>query len=65
MFILDTDILTLLRRDNEKVAKHVREIGSSVPLATTMVTYIEILQGRFSSVLRAADSIELLRAAAP
>lgn len=63
MFILDTDIVSLLWRRHERVVDRVRTIGSSVPLAITMVTYIEVLKGRFASVLNAADAAELIRAA--
>ncbi len=63
MFVLDTDTLSLLLRNQEKVAGRVRQIGNTAPLAITVITRIEMLQGRFSAILKAADSRELLQAA--
>jgi tRNA(fMet)-specific endonuclease VapC len=60
MFVLDTDTLTLLLHGHQPVSDRVNQASSSVVL--TVVTRIEVLQGRFASVLKAADGEQLLRA---
>lgn len=59
MILLDTDILSLLMNGHEKVVQHVER---ETAIAITIVTRIELLQGRFSSVLKAADGRQLLLA---
>lgn len=59
MILLDTDTLTLLMRDHPELTQRV---STSPSVAITLVTRIEILQGRFASVLRASNAEELLRA---
>lgn len=61
MFLLDTDILTLLLRDNPKVIQRVHSLDAA-EIATTIISRIEILRGRFASVLKAANKEEWLRA---
>jgi predicted nucleic acid-binding protein len=63
MYILDTDILTHFWRGNEKVASRIRGLDSMSPAIITVINYIEVLQGRFDSIIKAADSAELLLAA--
>jgi tRNA(fMet)-specific endonuclease VapC len=53
MFVLDTDMLTHLLRGHTRVAERVRQATAEVVL--TSVTRIEVLQGRFASVLKAED----------
>ena len=55
---MDTDILSLLWRNHAKVAARVVAAGAE-PMAITMVTYIEVLRGRFASVFTAANAAEL------
>jgi tRNA(fMet)-specific endonuclease VapC len=58
--ILDSDILSLLFHDHPKVVeRHRRETDE---VATTIVSRIQILQGRFAMLLKAADGAALLRA---
>lgn len=59
MILLDTDTLTLLMRDHPELT---RRVSATSSVAITLVTRIEILQGRFASVLRASNAEELLRA---
>lgn len=60
MKILDTDTLTLLFAGHPQVvARHAAE---SDEVATTIISRIEILQGRFAMMLKAADGAELARA---
>lgn len=60
MILLDTDIVTLLTLGHERVAERV--LSTSDVIATSVVTRIEILQGRFAFLLKALDGEELQRA---
>ena len=60
MILLDTDIVTLLTLGHERVTERVLSAGDVV--ATSVVTRIEILQGRFAFLLKAFDGQELRRA---
>jgi len=53
MFVLDTDVLTLLLLGHQRVTEKQAQATEEVTL--TVVTCIEVLQGRFSSVIKAAD----------
>jgi tRNA(fMet)-specific endonuclease VapC len=59
MILLDTDILTLYFNNHSGIRRRI-ESADEDP-AITIVSRIEVLQGRFSSVLKAANAIELLR----
>jgi tRNA(fMet)-specific endonuclease VapC len=61
MFLWDTDILTLIHADHPRVTEYRRTIDPR-EIATSIVTRIEILRGRFDAVLKAAASEQLLRA---
>jgi predicted nucleic acid-binding protein len=54
MILLDTDILTLVFQGNAEVQKRLR--STEEPVATTIITRIEILQGRFDAMFKAADA---------
>ncbi len=60
MILLDTDTLTLYFKRHPRVVEKVRT-AEEVP-ATSIVTRIEVLQGRFQSVLKAANADQLLAA---
>src|SRR5438046_2024444 len=60
MFVLDTDTLTHLLLGHKRVTEKRAEATAEVAL--TVVTWIEVLQGRFASVLKAADGEKLLLA---
>jgi tRNA(fMet)-specific endonuclease VapC len=60
MFVLDTDILSLLLRAHARVTERVAQATEEV--AITLISRIEILQGRFASVLKAENSEKLLQA---
>jgi predicted nucleic acid-binding protein len=63
MFILDTDTLSLWWRKQEKVAaKILAAMDSSAPLVITLITRIEVLNGRFASILKAATGADLITA---
>jgi tRNA(fMet)-specific endonuclease VapC len=59
MIILDTDTLTLLIAEHARVAEHYRRETDKVVI--TIITRIEVLQGRFATLLKAADGAELQR----
>jgi tRNA(fMet)-specific endonuclease VapC len=58
MDLLDTDMLTLLYATHPRV----QERFDPARVATTAISRIEILQGRFASIMKAADGQQLLRA---
>jgi tRNA(fMet)-specific endonuclease VapC len=60
MILLDTDILTLVFQGDAHVLDRLR--SAEEPVATTIITWIEILQGRFDAVLKAANGDQLQRA---
>lgn len=60
MFVVDTDILSLLQQNHERVSECFRRADRRI--VTTIISRIEILQGRFAAVLKAADGDDLLRA---
>lgn len=61
LHILDTDTLTRLHAGHPRVVERSRHIDDS-QVATTVVTKIELLRGRFEFLLKAADGAQLLRA---
>ena len=60
MTLLDTDTVTLLFQGHERVERRARSFESAV--ASTIITWIEVLQGRFDAILKAADAEQLERA---
>ncbi|MGE0129878.1 MAG: type II toxin-antitoxin system VapC family toxin [Blastocatellales bacterium] len=60
MYLLDTDTLSALHKDNPHVVASVARADAKV--ATTIITKIEILRGRIEFVRKAATGDEVLRA---
>jgi tRNA(fMet)-specific endonuclease VapC len=60
MILLDTDTLALLFQGHARVEARLRTADEAV--ATTIITRIEVLQGRFDAIMKAADSAQLQRA---
>jgi tRNA(fMet)-specific endonuclease VapC len=60
MFVLDTDTLTHLLRGHKRVTEKRSHVTEEVVI--TVITLIEVLQGRFASVLKAEDGSKLLLA---
>ncbi len=60
MFVLDTDTLTHLLLGQPRVTESMAHANEEVTL--TVVTRIEVLQGRFASILKAPDAKKLLLA---
>lgn len=59
MIVLDTDTLTHLFAGRASVVT--RREQETQPVVITIVTWIEVLQGRFATLLKAADGDELQR----
>lgn len=59
MTILDTDTVTLYALGNEKIGAKVDGVGGPDQLAVAVITRMEILRGRFDSILKAADEGQL------
>ena len=64
MFLLDTNALTDLFKDNTKILARLRTIPDDRSVVTSLISRIEILEGRFASIMKAANRVELLNAAA-
>jgi tRNA(fMet)-specific endonuclease VapC len=60
MFALDTDTLTHLLYGHERVFENVRRADR--PVVLTLISRIEVLQGRFASVVKAENGERLLLA---
>ena len=60
MYVLDTDILSLIHAGDETVVERLR--GAQMPVATTIVTKAEILQARFAYLLKAENAEHVMRA---
>ena len=60
MILLDTDTITLLAAGHARVVA--KFVSSTEPVATTIITRIEVLRGRFEFLLKAADGEQLQRA---
>lgn len=61
MFLLDSDIATLVMREHERVLARLATVDPA-RVALTLVTRLEMLRGRIDAVLKAATADELLRA---
>jgi tRNA(fMet)-specific endonuclease VapC len=60
MFVLDTDTLSHFLRAQGRVTERVQQASEEVVI--TLISRIEILQGRFASVLKAEDGEKLILA---
>ena len=63
MFILDTNAISDLLKDHPKILTRLRAVPRERRVATSIITRIEILEGRFASITKAANRTELLNAA--
>ncbi len=61
MYVLDTDTLSRLHAGDARLRERQGQLDPA-EIATTAVTRIEILQGRFEFIRKAADGEQLLRA---
>ena len=62
MYLLDTDVLTFWLRQQETVSQRMQAVPASTPVVTSIVSRIEILRGRFESIMKVASKEEWLRA---
>jgi tRNA(fMet)-specific endonuclease VapC len=60
MFILDTDTLSHFLRVHGRVTERAKQTAEEVVI--TLITRIEVPQGRFASVLKAEDGDKLIQA---
>jgi len=60
VIVLDTDTLTLLLSNHARVLERRRDVSDAVVL--TIISRVEILQGRFAALLKAADGPGLQQA---
>lgn len=63
MFLLDTNILSDVFKGHEKVLARLRAVSDDRPVVTCVICRIEALEGRFASIIKAANRAELLTAA--
>jgi tRNA(fMet)-specific endonuclease VapC len=61
MFVLDTDTLSRMHKGDARL-QHRRDRLDPAEVVTTVITRIEILEGRFEFIMKAADGAQLLRA---
>lgn len=61
MHLLDTDTLTYLHSGHLEVVKRLQQLPDS-DVCTTVVTKIEIRQGRYDFLLKAADATQIVKA---
>jgi tRNA(fMet)-specific endonuclease VapC len=61
MFLLDTDVVTLLHANNEAVVRRIEQ-NQREEIRLTINTRIEILRGRFDRILKADTNEQLLQA---
>src|SRR5207248_11014931 len=60
MYVLDTDTLSLLMRGHERLLKRTGQVEEEIVIS--VISRIEILEGRFASVLKAEDGEKLFLA---
>src|SRR5437879_3988857 len=60
MIVLDTDILSMFFAGHARVIERFRREQDRI--VSTIVSRIEILTGRFASVMKAANDVQLLQA---
>ena len=63
MFILDTNTLSDLFKDHARLLARMRSAPNDRPIVTTVISRIEILEGRFASIVKAGTKLELMVAA--
>src|SRR5437763_94061 len=59
MTIFDTDTATLYSQGNQNIRGRIEAMDEGEALAVTLITRMEILRGRFDSILKAADEAQL------
>jgi tRNA(fMet)-specific endonuclease VapC len=60
MIVLDTDIVTLLSYGRtDKLRSRIEQVESDEILGITIITRMEILQGRYASIIKSSDAEQL------
>lgn len=62
IYILDTDVFTLAYRSSHGLRDRIAKEQQHHTVLISVITWMEVLRGRMDSVLKAADSSQLLRA---
>jgi tRNA(fMet)-specific endonuclease VapC len=62
MYILDTNILSELIKANPRIVQRFEVVPETDEVTTTTISRYELLRGRYSSILTAADKPQLLLA---
>lgn len=62
IYILDTNILSELIKANPHIVQRFEEVPETDEVTTTTISRYELLRGRYSSILTAADKLQLLLA---
>jgi tRNA(fMet)-specific endonuclease VapC len=60
MFILDTNILSDYFKGHERIRTCIESAPTERPIVTTVITWFEIIAGRYQSLTKAANRMELL-----
>jgi len=63
MFLLDTNTLSDFFKDHERILARMDAVPDDQEIVTSIISRIEILEGRFASIRKAANRKELLIAA--
>ena len=61
MLILDTDVVSLLHAGHPAIVRRLTEIRRTEAVATTIITRIEVLRGRFDFLMKADAPEQFLR----
>src|SRR5688572_30018182 len=64
MLILDTDVVTLLQGGHPGVVRNLEAARLTQAVATTIITFVEVLRGRFEFLLKANGREQFLKAQA-
>jgi len=62
LYLLDTDMMTHWLYENAKVRTRFDAVAKTDRVAISLITRVELLRGRFESVLKAANRAEWLQA---
>lgn len=64
MILLDTDTVSLFHKGHPLVTERMRKVDATESVGTTIITYAEVMRGRYEFLLKAGDEEQLRRAQA-